>query len=143
MIIVVLIFAFLNWLLLYLLLPRLRLRILYYPTARSSHLKPTPSGGGISFVVITIISSFLCLIMDKSSLVVLPLLILPLALVGFHDDCYKLPAIWRYAIQFSTALIILWTCPLFHSFDVAVVWTICVATVLLLFITSLINFTNS
>lgn len=42
----------------------------------------------------------------------LPLLCLPLALVGFLDDRHNLPAGLRYGVQVATALWLLWISPL-------------------------------
>ena len=134
--------ALTTWLMLRGCLPLLRQRLLDQPNARSSHSQPTPSGGGISFVSIASLTSCLCLMTGQSHLAVLPLLMLPLALVGFLDDRYRLPANWRYAIQLSTAFIIIWMSPLFRLSDLSAFWTIGVVGALLVLITAVINFTN-
>ena len=79
------------------LIPRLRILSLDRPNSRSSHSQPTPRGGGLVFVVI---SSFCCLISlfsgPFSALSLLPLVSVPLAIVGLIDDRQTLPASWRY-----------------------------------------------
>ncbi len=134
--------ALTTWLLLRCCLPLLRQRLLDQPNARSSHSQPTPSGGGLSFVVVASLTSCLCLMTGNSRLAGLPLLMLPLALVGFLDDRYRLPAAWRYAIQLSSAVIIIWMSPLFRLGDLSAFWTIGVVGALLVSITAVINFTN-
>ena len=98
-----------SWLLLYMLLPWLRVYILAQPTSRSSHKRPTPVGGGLVFVVLSSIVSFFSIFLldtpslSESPLLFAPLLALPLAIVGFLDDCYSLPVILRASVQFSTS----------------------------------------
>ena len=71
-------------------IPYLRLRLLDQPNARSSHVQPTPRGGGVVFVAITSLTSLWAVLSvsshtsASSALLALPLLLLPLALVGFR-----------------------------------------------------------
>ncbi|NOL48005.1 MAG: glycosyltransferase family 4 protein [Synechococcus sp. MIT S9220] len=123
-------------------LPLLRQRLLDQPSARSSHLQPTPSGGGVSFVALSCLTSCLCLMTGQFRLSFLPLLMLPLAIVGFLDDRYQLPATWRYGIQVFTAILIIWMSPLFRLSDLSAFWSMGVAVALLVLITAVINFTN-
>ena len=51
--------AIFGWLLVYLLYPFLNQRLLYHPISRSSHIRSTPCGGGISFVLVSFICSFI------------------------------------------------------------------------------------
>ena len=59
--------------------PLLRYKLLDLPNYRSSHKNPTPTGGGISFVITGILGS---LAMGNAT----SLLFLPLSLIGFYDD---------------------------------------------------------
>ena len=68
----------------------------------------------------------------------LPLLVFPLALVGLLDDRLNLPAIWRYCVQFSTALIIISTSQLLLSSSVSLFFVLC----LIFVVTAIINFIN-
>ena len=99
------------------LLPNLRRRLLDQPNARSSHSQPTPRGGGVAFVLVAAAASainwfgaaFLWqpgLAGGPLAMVALPLLALPLAVVGFHDDRHNLPASLRYVVQLATALVL-------------------------------------
>ena len=67
---------------------------------RSMHVIPTPSGAGIIFVSITITSSLICLFINGySNIYIIPILCLPLALVGILDDLYKISSSLRYLIH--------------------------------------------
>lgn len=67
-------------------LPLLDRRLLDEPNARSSDPLPTPRGGGVAFVLV---GSIAVAWLGRRWL---PLLFLPLALVGFLDDRHNLPA---------------------------------------------------
>ncbi len=94
--------AALTWLLLRRLIPVLRRRLPDQPNARSSHRTLTPRGGGVAFVLVG----------SLASLSLLPLLCLPLALVGLIDDRRNLPAGLRYGAQLLTALVLVALSPL-------------------------------
>jgi Fuc2NAc and GlcNAc transferase len=125
-------------------IPFLRLHLVDIPNHRSSHVLPTPRGGGIVFVLISCSASVLYSLLNFGStlsfwpLLLAPLLCLPLSVVGFLDDLYSLPAYLRYFVQLFTALVVLYVSPLnvpsflFPSF----------AILLLVIITAVINFTN-
>ena len=129
-----------SWLLLRGLIPQLRRRLLDHPNARSSHRQPTPRGGGLVFVLLAAVASGLALLRPAltqqgfPSLAALPLLALPLALVGFLDDRHNLPASWRYGVQLATALGLILFSPLPLS------WL--ALPLLLIAVTAVINFTN-
>ena len=136
--------AIANWFFLRALVPCLRRRFLDQPNERSSHFHPTPRGAGISFVLLASVASFLGYLFELPSLPVplslsnLPLLALPLALVGLLDDLFKLPASLRYIVHFLTALALVFSSPqvvLSLSF-------LPVLVLLLISVTAVINFTN-
>ena len=133
-----------TWAILLLFLPYLRKKILDIPNIRSSHIVPTPRGGGIVFVLATSSVSLFSLLtnyrldpLDYSRCLVI-LLATPLSLVGFVDDNYNISALWRFAIQLLTAILILLTSPLlsgtFYFPPIYILLTISV--------TAVINFTN-
>ena len=119
-----------SWISLWLLIPLLSRRLLDEPNARSSHRLPTPRGGGVAFVMVGSIA-----VAWLGSW--LPLLCLPLALVGFLDDRHNLPAALRYGVQVATALVLLLISP-WHLPSIGLLpWLL-----LLIAGTAVINFTN-
>jgi len=133
------------WWLLRALLPNLRRRLLDQPNARSSHSLPTPRGGGVAFVLTAAAASAISwfgaaflwqpgLPDGPLAMVALPLLALPLAVVGFLDDRHNLPATLRYGVQLVTALLLILVSPL------PLPWL--VLPLLLIAVTAVINFTN-
>ena len=135
------------WLLLRILIPLLRQRLLDHPNARSSHCKPVPRGGGIAFVVVTLLSSAFDYSPGYwSSAASLPLLAAPLSLVGLLDDRHSLPASLRYFAQLLTASLILFSSPLIqHSWSVLFPGSLLFFLLFVLFVisfTAVINFTN-
>ena len=96
------------------------------------------------FVLVASFSSALALLVNSVSTlspVIInfgPLIALPLALVGFLDDRYSLPAIWRYCVQLFTALVLILFSPLVSlSVDM-----LPLLFLLLISVTAVINFTN-
>lgn len=128
------------WLLLRALIPQLRCRLLDLPNTRSSHRHATPRGGGMAFVLIAAFASVMGLFLtgwariSSDSAVALPLMALPLALVGLLDDRHNLPASWRYGVQLTTALALILLSPL------PIPWL--ALPLLLIAATAVINFTN-
>lgn len=125
-------------------IPFLRGRLLDLPNARSSHCQPTPRGGGVSFVLVASTVSALASIGIIGSasvapaLILAPLIALPLALVGFLDDFYNLPASWRYAAQIVTALVVILVSPLFTTS----LYQLPLCLLLIVAVTAVINFIN-
>ena len=70
-------------------LPLLKVFFIDKPNERSSHIKPTPTGGGITFVFL---GSILTLLNGN----LIPLLCIPLGIIGLIDDFFKLPNLIRY-----------------------------------------------
>jgi len=119
-----------SWALLGALIPQLSQRLLDQPNARSSHRQPTPRGGGVAFVLVGTLG-----VAWLASW--LPLICLPLGLVGFLDDRHNLPATLRYGVQVATVVVLLLISPL-------QVLAIGLLPLLLLLVaaTAVINFTN-
>ena len=137
--------AFAAWWLLRPLLPNLRRRLLDEPNARSSHSQPTPRGGGVAFVLVAVavsaigwfcaaFSAQLGLPGSQLAMAALPLLALPLAVVGFLDDHHNLSSGLRYGVQLATALLLILVSPLpLHWLALPLV---------MIAATAVINFTN-
>lgn len=137
--------AFAAWWFLRALLPNLRRRLLDQPNARSSHSQPTPRGGGVAFVLVATAASTIgwlgpsfsaqpTLTGSHLAMVALPLLALPLAVVGFLDDRHNLSSGLRYGVQLATALLLILMSPL------PLPWL--GLPLLLIAVTAVINFTN-
>ena len=139
--------TFFSWLLLRIFVPCFGRQLLDLPNARSSHSRPTPRGGGISFVIVSSVSSAMKLFSGYGAAsAAVPLLAFPLAIVGLLDDRLSLPASWRYGIQLLTAALMLSISPLVKRFVLANLcssWLLLAALALLVIaVTAVINFTN-
>ena len=130
-----------SWLLLDLLIPQLQRQLLDQPNQRSAHQRPTPRGGGVAFVCVSALASIFLLVFESFALAqLLPLLCLPLAVVGLLDDRHNLPAGLRYGVQCLTAVLLLLCSPLPLP-ATALTWLL-MLLVLLVAVTAIINFTN-
>lgn len=138
---------------LWLLIPALATRIMDTPNDRSSHQRPTPSGGGIAFVSISVVVSFFALLFNEQTnpfLSCVPLLLLPLAIVGLFDDYYRLGSGLRYSVQIATAILLLFSSTLstpfpdIYSSHFVLGWLIylLVISAIVIGITAVINFVN-
>lgn len=78
------------------------------PNSRSSHVIPTPRGGGLAFVLCFLLSEVLLSKMHLITLRQFYAVIGPctfVAVMGFLDDRYDLPAKWRLAGHFIMAFL--------------------------------------
>mgnify|MGYP001500030003 CR=1 FL=1 len=126
-----------SWLFLNIFLPLLKRKIIDKPNKRSSHLFPKPSGGGISFVLV---GTTLTFIMGNY----IPLVSLPLAIVGLIDDYSKITRKFRYFIQLFTVIILLSISPQISSLfsQSPKLLTVLMLLFLILLGTAIINFFN-
>ena len=81
-------------------LPIFRKYSLIYPNERSIHKNPTPSGIGIIFAKVGIISSIIC---NNY----LPLICLPISIMGLIDDISNMPIKRRFIIHCLTILTVM------------------------------------
>jgi UDP-N-acetylmuramyl pentapeptide phosphotransferase/UDP-N-acetylglucosamine-1-phosphate transferase len=133
-----------SWLFLFFVIPLFSRFLLDIPSARSSHCHTTPRGGGLAFVLVASASSVIAFFLrsisslESLTLLVAPLLALPLALVGLLDDRRSLPAFLRYCAQIATAFVLILASPLVApSFS-----SLPLLTLFLIALTAVINFTN-
>jgi Fuc2NAc and GlcNAc transferase len=118
------------------LIPKLRRHLMDQPKCRSSHSIPTPRGGGLAFVLVSATASLLALASAGWAVAAaLPLIALPLALVGFLDDRHSISASFRYWVQLATSLVLVRLCAL------PLPW-LPLVLLLLVAVTAVINFTN-
>ena len=77
------------------------------PNARSSHSVPTPRGGGLSIIIVLLLSAVASLFLPDAPvqlLVSLVLATLAYALLGWQDDKHDLPASIRFLFQLLIAI---------------------------------------
>ena len=96
-----------SWKLLDVLIPQLKQRLLDQPNDRSAHTTPTPRGGGVAFVLVTLLFNSLLLLTGPTPALWIAWICAPLAVVGLLDDRLNLPALLRYSIQILTAIALL------------------------------------
>lgn len=99
--------AVLSFLLLQLVLPCFSRSFLDQPNSRSSHHQPTPRGGGIVFVTLTVLGFLFSSFGDHAAVLLIPIACFPLAIVGFLDDRFNLSSVPRYFAQLVTVLLLL------------------------------------
>ena len=126
-----------SWLLLRTLIPQLKQRLLDQPNDRSAHTTPTPRGGGVAFVLVTLLFSSLLLPAGPTPALWIPWICAPLALVGLLDDRLNLPALLRYGIQILTAIALLLPTALPTPF-----WPWLCGPLVVIAVTAVINFVN-
>ena len=128
---------FATYFVIYLILPILRKHLLDIPDKRSSHFLETPTGGGITFIVVSTTVLYF-------SGNYLPLICLPLALIGLLDDIFNVNFIIRYLIQFIVAIFIIVNSQIFENIGVnlEILPIVFIYLFLAFFITSIINFSN-
>ena len=125
------------WKLLDVLIPQLKQRLLDQPNERSAHTTPTPRGGGVAFVLITLVFNSLLLLTEPSAALWIPWICAPLAVVGLLDDRLNLPALLRYSIQILTAIALLLPTAL-----PAPLWPWLCGPLVVIAVTAVINFVN-
>jgi Fuc2NAc and GlcNAc transferase len=101
-------------------------KIFDIPSQRSSHIMPTPRGGGIVFPILWIsyllVNYFLGNINPEYLLIFIPSVIF-LGLIGFLDDCLNIGAKWRFLAQFIASIYGLYLLGGYHSVQIGI-WSI-------------------
>ena len=126
-----------SYLILYFFKSKLDKYFLDRPNYRSSHINPKPSGGGVAFVSTFCLFSFL---LGNN----LPLIYLPLAVVGFLDDLFDIDRGLRYLTQVITSIFIIINSYIFKNYllNINFVFSFLFLLGLIILITSIINFIN-
>lgn len=78
------------------------------PNARSSHVLPTPRGGGVAIVISFILSAILLALTGQIEWSLMWAIVGPggaIAVIGFLDDHGHIPARWRLLGHFSAAIV--------------------------------------
>mgnify|MGYP001271968538 CR=1 FL=1 len=118
-------------------IPKFKKSFLDIPIERSSHINPTPRAGGIIFVI----TSLLLSIYYQNFI---PLICLPLAIIGLVDDRKNIPPLFKYPFQVITSLTLIYYSDFntnIFNFDVQA-FNILLIFLLILISTALINFIN-
>ena len=132
----ILIGYFTSYYFLKILIPFLKKNLLDFPNKRSLHKFPIPRGGGIIFPIQSI---FIILLSGD----IVPLICLPLAIVGFIDDKFNLSSVFRFSVQFITSLLIIFFSPLLlNNLQDFGLLNLLILPFLILTFTAFINFTN-
>lgn len=85
-------------------------RLLALPNERSSHSRPTPSGGGVAIVLGTLLGVTIFLMLTRQLSLTWGILLIGAALVAvisWLDDLYTMPSTIRIAIHGASALCVL------------------------------------
>ena len=86
--------------------------LLDIPNERSSHEIPTPRGGGLSVVIVFLVTllgfqQFNLILLTSHMLIGITLSSLLVALIGFWDDHQSIPAHWRFSVHIIASIIML------------------------------------
>src|SRR3984893_11903324 len=96
--------------------PLLQRYALARPNARSSHITPTPQGGGIAVMAATAIAAALTGLLGQpfpgNAIAVVLTAALCLAVVGMVDDLRPIPVVPRLALQFAAVTLLFAALPL-------------------------------
>jgi UDP-N-acetylmuramyl pentapeptide phosphotransferase/UDP-N-acetylglucosamine-1-phosphate transferase len=98
-----------------LLLPLLHRYALTRPNARSSHVKPTPQGGGIAVMAATALGAMLAeslgMPATDPAIVIVLLAAFCLAVIGMVDDLRPIPVVPRLVLQLAAVALLFATLP--------------------------------
>ena len=128
--------------------PLLRKKIIVKPNLRSSHKIPTPSGGGINFLISLIIYLILKFIfLEINNFDYFLISIIPLSIISFIDDLIELDPKKRYIFQLFTILTLLIislnTNPDLYKFiEINEITKLFFIVLNILFLTAILNFIN-
>ncbi len=113
-------------------------KLISKPNHRSSHKDPIPQGGGLIFLLIASASS---LILGNSSLVIG---CIPIGIIGFLDDFYKINPLARYIAQLFTVIYLINNqgIPNYGMLQNSVFFAYFLSVLLIIFFTAIINFVN-
>ena len=116
------------------LLPKFKVWVLDKPNYRSLHKISTPSGGGIIFVIVGTLGSFYFNYL-------IPMICLPLSIIGLIDDRIKLSNTFRYVFQVFTVILLTNFCTLKVNTN-NLFLDLILNFILIIFLTAIINFVN-
>ena len=118
------------------------------PNDRSSHVQPTPRGGGLGFLLAFSVGLIFISLLPNLPVKTDPflgLILFPLAAIGFLDDRYNLPSLVRYGVQLGVAIFAVVHYGIFPQpwlTDFGTVGIIFAGLLTVIGVTALINFYN-
>ena len=123
---------------------KLKEKFIDFPNNRSMHVDPKPTGLGIIFAFITILSSLIyLLIFGYSNILIIPILCIPLTIVGILDDLYKVSSFIRYFFHIFKASSILFASNIFLNYISEENYLNYLIFILMIFFfTAILNFIN-
>ncbi len=127
-----------TYLFLKILIPIFSKNFLDSPNERSSHKIAIPTGGGISFVLVSTIA---CILFNFW----MPLTCIPLSIIGFIDDRKSISSIKRYIVQIFTVIFLIMQSSLYKTLirlDLNFSEEIVIFLFLIIVGTAIINFIN-
>jgi len=122
-------------------------QIIDIPNERSSHILPTPKGGGLAIItVFLVVNIYLYMNFQiNSSLFWALICVLPITAVSILDDIFTLPAKIRFLVQLLSSLLALYMLGGVDSVNLGCciiegVWINVIAVISMLWLTNLYNF---
>ena len=106
-----------------------------FPNKRSSHILPTPTSGGLIFVICSVSYGLI----TRQYIFVM---CMPLAIVGFIDDRVNLPSWFRFLSQIITSILIIKSSNIIFNLEYSFLIQSFFIIILVFFITAVINFSN-
>ena len=85
-----------------------RMGLVQAPNARSSHTKPTASGGGLAIAIATVLAAIALALLGANSLWSIAFLMAIIGALGFTDDLHDLSPALRFPIQAVVFAALLW-----------------------------------
>lgn len=86
-----------------------RLGLVQQPNHRSSHVIPTPSGGGIAIAIAAVLAILILYVLGAPAMWPVALGAASIGALGFADDLHDLPAAARFPMQALVFAGLLWT----------------------------------
>lgn len=124
------------------LIPKFKKLLLDIPNNRSLHSSPIPKGGGIIFILLSLLFPFYKILNDSEKpLEMIFLVTIPLCIIGFLDDRFNISPLKRYTVQLVTALLIFSYRSEIYIMD-NLIYSFITSCLIVIGITAIINFVN-
>ncbi|MDB5622714.1 MAG: glycosyl transferase family 4 [Devosia sp.] len=101
-----------------------RIGLVQPPNARSSHITPTPRGGGVAIAVPCVAAALLLAGWNAPQLVPVAALGAGAAALGFADDLHDLSPALRFPVQIGLFALLVWLASPFPPLSLAAQWSL-------------------